>query len=178
MSGRLGDAAASRWDRRREHGAVAVEFALVVPLLVMLLIGTITTGVSYSQALGVTNAVREGARFGATTETTGSWAEDVVNRVRATQFDDPGLVTSVCVEFWQNGGMTRQLCPAGGPGLTAADRARYPLPPAPPGVCLVRVVAARNFTISAPPFFGGVERKLVRGAVARYERTDRVPTCA
>ncbi|HSJ19954.1 MAG TPA: TadE/TadG family type IV pilus assembly protein [Nocardioidaceae bacterium] len=168
-----------RFCRRSERAAVAVEFALVVPVLVMLLIGTITTGVSYSQALGVTNAVREGARFGATANAAdASWTTDVISRVRATQFDDPGLSTSVCVEFWQNGSMTKESCPSGGPGLTAADKDRYELPPAPAGVCLVRVVAARNFTISAPPLFSGTARKLVRGSVARYERTDKVPSCA
>ena len=53
-----------------ERGAVAVEFALVLPLLVMLLLGIATTGLSYTHAIGVTNAVREGARFGATADAT------------------------------------------------------------------------------------------------------------
>jgi Flp pilus assembly protein TadG len=44
---------------------VAVEFALVFPLLVMLLFGIITAGISFAHSLGLTNAVREGARFGA-----------------------------------------------------------------------------------------------------------------
>ncbi len=53
--------------RLDERGAVAVEFALVLPVLVMLLLGITTAGLSYSHAIGLTNAVREGSRFGATT---------------------------------------------------------------------------------------------------------------
>ena len=45
---------------------MAVEFALIFPLLAMLMMGIVTGGLSYSNALGVQNAVREGARYGAT----------------------------------------------------------------------------------------------------------------
>jgi hypothetical protein len=43
---------------------VAVEFALVLPLLVMLMLGVTTMGLTYSDHLSVTNAVRESARLG------------------------------------------------------------------------------------------------------------------
>ncbi len=49
----------------RENGSVAVEFALVLPLLLLILFGTIEFGVMmYDQAI-ITNAAREGARWGA-----------------------------------------------------------------------------------------------------------------
>jgi Flp pilus assembly protein TadG len=47
---------------RRDDGAAAVEFALVVPLLILLVFGIINFGVLFSQQLTLNNAVREGAR--------------------------------------------------------------------------------------------------------------------
>lgn len=174
MSGRLGAAIRRRTEsRRRQRGAAAVEFALVLTPLIMILVGTVTTGVSYSNALGVTNAVREGARFGAVADaSSGSWASDVIGRVRQTQFDDPSNKTSICVELVKGGGAVKSLCEAaGGPGVSAADMGQYPLPTVPTGVCVVRVVAAREYQISAPPLVPPVTRTMVRGSVARYERT-------
>jgi Flp pilus assembly protein TadG len=165
-------------DRRRAHqgGAVAVEFALIAPIVIMLLIGTVTTGVSYSKALGITNAVREGARFGAIAETTtGTWPGDVAARVRDTQFDDAKdstSETSICVEFYRNGSLDSGLSAcndASGPMVSSTDLAKFPVPSVSSG-CVVRVVATRNFTISAPPLVPPMTRKMVRGSVARYER--------
>lgn len=49
---------------KREEGAALVEFALVLPLLLMILFGVIEFGlVLYNQEV-ITNASREGARFG------------------------------------------------------------------------------------------------------------------
>ncbi|MEY2430808.1 MAG: hypothetical protein QOC92_533 [Acidimicrobiaceae bacterium] len=43
-----------------------VEFALTLPLLVMLLMGMFTGGIVLNQKLAIANGVREGSRFGAT----------------------------------------------------------------------------------------------------------------
>ena len=51
---------------RGDDGAALVEFALVFPLLAMLLLGMVTAGFAYNQKLAITNGVREGSRFGAT----------------------------------------------------------------------------------------------------------------
>lgn len=45
-----------------DSGASAVEFALVVPLLVVLVFGLIDFGVIFAQQLSLNNAVRQGAR--------------------------------------------------------------------------------------------------------------------
>lgn len=53
-------------DRRYEHGAVAVEFALVLPLLVLLLVGILDYGVWYADSLTVKHGAYEAARWGTT----------------------------------------------------------------------------------------------------------------
>lgn len=45
-----------------ERGAAAVEFALVLPILVLILFGVIEFGGAYNAQLMVTGAAREGAR--------------------------------------------------------------------------------------------------------------------
>lgn len=46
----------------REHGASAVEFALVLPILVLLVFGIITFGIVFARSQGMEAAAREGAR--------------------------------------------------------------------------------------------------------------------
>ena len=48
--------------RRRDEGAAAVEFALVLPILVVLLFGIIEFGLVFDAQLTITHAAREGAR--------------------------------------------------------------------------------------------------------------------
>lgn len=55
---------ARRRRRERDDGAAAVEFALVVPFLVMLVFGIISFGIIFAQHLSLGNAARQGARFG------------------------------------------------------------------------------------------------------------------
>jgi Flp pilus assembly protein TadG len=47
---------------RSERGAAAVEFALVMPLLFLLVFGIIEFGFIFNKELGVTHSAREGAR--------------------------------------------------------------------------------------------------------------------
>jgi len=51
--------------RRDERGAAAVEFALLLPLLVVILFGIIAFGIALSQMLAYVSAAREGARYAA-----------------------------------------------------------------------------------------------------------------
>jgi Flp pilus assembly protein TadG len=50
--------------RSRQEGAAAVEFALVAPLLIILVFGIISFGILFAQQLSLGNAARQGARFG------------------------------------------------------------------------------------------------------------------
>ncbi|HET6149884.1 MAG TPA: TadE/TadG family type IV pilus assembly protein [Polyangia bacterium] len=61
-----------RHRRSTERGAAAVEFALVLPLFLMLLMGTIDYGYYFFSDQIVTNAAREGARTGTLVAPVGS----------------------------------------------------------------------------------------------------------
>lgn len=63
-----------------ERGAAAVEFAIVLPLLVMLVFGIVQFSIAYNRQQGLHAAAREGARLASLPQTTSS---DVVNRVRS-----------------------------------------------------------------------------------------------
>lgn len=168
--------------RRSDDGAVAVEFALVFPLLAMLMMGIVTGGLSYSNALGVQNAVREGSRFGASAlQTSSTWDSDVISRVRSTQFDDSTDIgssqTSVCVQLVKAPSTIvagKSSCSTGGddaPALAMPALNEYPAVPSavPADACVVRVVAARKFTLNV--ILTTFDGNLQRGAVARYEGT-------
>jgi Flp pilus assembly protein TadG len=49
--------------QRDQDGAAAVEFALLLPLLVLLLFGLIQFGIAFNTKIQATNAAREGARM-------------------------------------------------------------------------------------------------------------------
>jgi TadE-like protein len=49
--------------REGEHGVAAVEFAILLPLLVTLLFGFIQFGIAFNNRIQATNAAREGARI-------------------------------------------------------------------------------------------------------------------
>jgi Flp pilus assembly protein TadG len=51
--------------RRDDAGAEAVEFAIIVPVLLALLTGIITFGFAFTAQVSITQAAREGARYAA-----------------------------------------------------------------------------------------------------------------
>jgi Flp pilus assembly protein TadG len=54
-----------RAEWRNDRGATALEFAIVAPLLLILIIGMLEFGLMYQAQLAVTHAAREGARLAA-----------------------------------------------------------------------------------------------------------------
>lgn len=50
--------------RRSEHGAELIEFAIVAPILILLIAGIFDFGMMFRTFEAVTNAAREGARVG------------------------------------------------------------------------------------------------------------------
>lgn len=170
---------AHRHARDRERGAVAVEFALLLPVLAMLLLGTVTAGLAYTQAIGLSNAVREGSRFAATTAYPPPagvvWEDDVIARIRAAQFDDPLASTHICVWLVKQGmgalvtNVVTKCSPGSNPLAPGAPT--QPAMPAgvEPGDCVVKVAASRNFSISAV-LVNFADKTMTRRSVALYER--------
>ena len=54
-----------RWSRPDHRGQSLVEFALTLPLLLLIVMGTVDLGRAYFRVENLTNAVKEGAFFGA-----------------------------------------------------------------------------------------------------------------
>lgn len=65
---------------RGQRGAVAVEFALIFPVLVLLVLGIIEFGTGYHAWDATQNAAREGARLGAVDPS----LSEITDRVRGT----------------------------------------------------------------------------------------------
>ena len=66
---------------RGEQGAELIEFALTLPLLLLLVLGIIEFGFLFQEYEVVTNAAREGARLGALTSSANYTEDDVKARI-------------------------------------------------------------------------------------------------
>ena len=58
-----------RWSRPNHRGQSLVEFAITLPLLLLIVLGTVDLGRAYFQVENLTNAVKEGAQFGSRSPT-------------------------------------------------------------------------------------------------------------
>lgn len=99
---------------RGDDGASAVEFALVVPLLLLVVFGIINFGVVFSQQLSLNNAVREGARRAVVADPAAPRSCDEI--VTSVQNQLSGLAldpTAVEVAVSTDGFTSDQPCPGG-----------------------------------------------------------------
>jgi len=78
---------------RREGGQSLVEFALVLPIFLLVLFAIVDFGMGFHAWITITNSAREGARLGAVRAT----APDIEQRVRDTAdtLDQDDLVVTV-----------------------------------------------------------------------------------
>jgi Flp pilus assembly protein TadG len=77
----------------RSPGQAIVEFALVVPVFLMIFFGTVDFGMAFNASLTISNAAREGARTGVTSPTTAAVTARVKNVVGS--MNDSKLTISV-----------------------------------------------------------------------------------
>jgi hypothetical protein len=137
---------------RDQRGAIAVEFALIVPILLLLVLGILEFGFAYHSWDATQNAAREGARLGAV-------SPDVVEieaRVRGTTsfLDQSNL--DVTIECGITGG-SFGTCPAPS-GWTEGDIVR------------VTVEYSYGFLTPLPNFVGlGTEMDMKSVSEARFE---------
>ena len=71
------------WKRKHESGQAMVEFALLLPLFLILTFGIIEFGCYFSFSLSVTSAAREGARYGVTHSSDSDFVSGVTSRVQS-----------------------------------------------------------------------------------------------
>lgn len=102
-----------RWRTDKDDsGAALVEFALVLPLLMMIVLGMVSAGIGYNRKISMTHAAREAARYGATLSvavpgTLDAWLADVYQRVIDESTGTLGAGTpglSICVAYVHDGG--------------------------------------------------------------------------
>jgi Flp pilus assembly protein TadG len=94
-----------RSDIRSEEGQTAVEFALVAPLLIVMLLGILQIGITFNHYLTVTDAARAGARRAIVARVQGLTPADVEASVRAaaTGLDSTQLKVKVDDPTWKAG---------------------------------------------------------------------------
>lgn len=69
-------------NRKKQKGVAAVEFALVAPILFMILFGIVELGIGLYDKAVITNAAREGARAGIVLSSPKPTATDIQNVVQ------------------------------------------------------------------------------------------------
>ena len=144
-----------------ERGATLVELALVLPVLLSLVLGIMTGGNAYSTKVQVLEAVREGARFGASLSLgTGATAvADFETSVRdrvVSASNGAVAAADVCVKLvLATGGSD---CGVSDPAGAAGE----------PTIHLVKVSATKRTTLQF--FFFSRTVTLTPTLAARYER--------
>lgn len=91
----------NRQNQRTDRGAALIEFALILPVFAMLVVGLFSSAMIYDSNMQLTHAAREGARYGAAVPedqvfTSGNWADNVEALVRQ-RGGDSLVGADVCV---------------------------------------------------------------------------------
>jgi len=113
-----------RFSANRDRGAAMVEFALLLPLLLLLLFGIIDFGRALNAQITITQAAREGARLAALN------LPNVTSRTQAAATGLSGVGVTIVT-----------ACPAGPSG---------PPPPPPPGSANADVKVSYTFKFITP----------------------------
>lgn len=157
--------------RNKDSGAALVEMAMVLGLLVMLLVGVVTSAIAFGQQNSIENAAREGSRYGATLPFDSDWLTTVRNVTRAAaqgNLDATVPGSYICVARIIDSSIpdVESLVDTGGsvsePGTVCFDDGR------PDDEVRVQVVTGRDSEIQA--VFFNVDLDLEAPAAARYER--------
>jgi Flp pilus assembly protein TadG len=164
--------------RESERGAALVEFALVLPVVVSLLMGLITGGLAYNKKIALTDSVRGAARYGATRSDSTSFATDV--RDRLVQLSASELTGSdVCVQLIRGGSSPVVVRSWYASSANTSCPSNFGTAPVTPtvddGYCVVKVWGMRQAKLQAVLFNSDLALKA--GSVAAYERGTPAGTC-
>jgi Flp pilus assembly protein TadG len=127
---RASNRAATTWGRGRardpQRGGAAVEFALVLPLFMMLVMGALDYGYFFFSDQVVTNAAREGAREGTLTDTAGNTPSGAEQSAATT------AATTKARAYMDGNGVA-----CGPPGGSSCINATYTTVPGNPSISVV-----------------------------------------
>lgn len=141
-----------------ERGAALIEFALLLPLLLMLLLGIVSVGIAYNHQISITHAARESARFAATLPVTNFEAEPVP------------------INAWLDAVATQAVQDAGGsletsvPGRRVCVAYVHPSATAPAVVTTSRVDVGGSVTYPNAPCFADTRPTTERRVQVQVER--------
>lgn len=163
-------------DRRRDSGATLVEFAIVMPLLLLLMIGILEIGVAFYEYLTIERATLEGVRTASFTGTTmdadcstinnvveafpGGFV-DRIDRIEIFKADTNGDQLPGATNIWRYkagtdpldcaaGWSTTELWPATSRQTVAGTSPGFP----PLDIIGVRIRLDREWITNFPPFTG------------------------
>jgi Flp pilus assembly protein TadG len=162
----VGRPSPGRDEAHRDSGAAVVEMAFIFSILIMLLVGVVTSAIAFGQKNSIENAAREASRYAATLPEAWDNLDDVVSvAVAAAQGDLDADVDGqyICVAHT---GHNQKLVVVGGVSTPSS------------GTCYddglsdsrVQVETGRESQINAALF--SVDLNLNATASARYERAE------
>lgn len=92
------------YDIKNERGQTMTEFAMVAPLLVVLLFGVIQFGIAFNNYVTLTDAVRAASRKGAVSRGASNPVGDCVTAAQNAAGDlDKSKLSVTCASTWQSG---------------------------------------------------------------------------
>jgi Flp pilus assembly protein TadG len=93
-----------RLNIRNERGQTMTEFAIILPILVVLLFGIAQFGIAFNNYVTITDAARAGARKGAVSRNSSDPTGDCVSQVKASAADlDLSKLSVSCSSPWSIG---------------------------------------------------------------------------
>lgn len=107
--------------RRRDRGAVFIEFALVVPVLALLAMGVVEYGLAWNATNDVNSAARDAARVGSSASNYKNADQQIIRQVAT------GLTSTEVSQI------KRVIVYAAAPGSSAVPAACLGVTPSPPG---------------------------------------------
>ena len=79
---------------KNEKGASAVEFALILPILIILVFGIVEFGIAFNNYIALTHAAREGARIAAVDLNNPDLKNIIIERAFPVQITEDDIVIS------------------------------------------------------------------------------------
>lgn len=175
--GRLGGLARRR-SVASDRGSIVLEFALLVPIVLCLIIGAIWGALAFADYDSAMNAVREAARYGAAADVSSpQWATSVRTRLQETYFDAGRTATDdeICVALENSSGTVLQSAY----GSSCGSAPTLPAGLA-SGSCAVVVWLQKPESI-ALGIFPGLKTHISASSVESYGRTvddsEGTPIC-